>query len=260
VILITGGNGFIGSNLLKRLSDHSLLFVDDHDRNDIFDDSFCWNKISKIYHLGAVSSTTESDLSKIYELNIDYSIRLFEKAIEYKIPVVYASSASVYGNSYTYRMNPLNYYALSKATIDYWVIDNVNRFSNVVGCRFFNVYGEGEDHKGNQASPIHIFSTQAETTGVIKVFEGSEDFYRDFVWVEDVIDCMLMNKESGIYDVGTGIPISFMNVAELVAEKYTADIETIPFPIKLKDKYQRYTRSRKHYDKSFISVINWLNS
>ena len=252
VILVTGDRGFIGSNLTKRFDTYYSVEID----NCYNFENIPWSDIEKIYHLGAISSTTETNISLIHHYNIDYSIRLFEKAIEYKIPVVYASSASVYGNSYTYKINPLNYYSLSKATVDYWVQDNMHRFVNVVGLRFFNVYGSGEDHKGSQASPIHQFMKQ----NPIRVFEDSDDFFRDFVWVEDCIDCMLMNKESGIYDVGTSEPISFQEVAELVADITGADIETIPFPKHLRDKYQTYTCARKHFDKKFISVEEYLTT
>lgn len=252
MILLTGCNGFIGRNLSKRFDTVYSVDIDDcYNFKDI-----PWDSIEKIYHLGAISSTTETNISLIHHYNIDYSIRLFECAIEHRIPIVYASSASVYGNSYTYKINPLNYYALSKATVDYWVEDNMNRFSNVIGLRFFNVYGDGEDHKGSQASPIHQFMKQ----NPIRVFEGSDNFVRDFVWVEDCIDCMLMEKDSGLYDVGTSEPISFQKVAELISNKTGASIETIPFPNHLRNKYQTYTCARKHFDKKFISVEDYLTT
>ena len=99
---------------------------------------------------------------------------LFLKSLaEYQIPVKYASSASVYGNSTDGSMNPLNYYALTKTQIDYWVQDNIDKFKSIQGFRFFNVYGQGEEHKGNQQSPVSKFVQQLEEDGVIKVFEGS---------------------------------------------------------------------------------------
>jgi len=256
VILITGADGFICSHLVKKFDD--VYKIDLHNRNEIFQHDFPWHEVIRVYHMGALSSTTEKNVDRIYDLNIRYSIQLFEEAIRHEVPVTYASSASVYGNSGPYDLNPLNYYALSKATVDYWVLDNIDRFSNIVGCRFFNVYGEGEDHKGNQASPIHQFTKQAKETGIIKVFEGSKNFFRDFVYVGDVIDCITMERPSGIYDVGTSSPISFLYVADLVSRKYEARIETIPFPKHLENKYQWYTCARKHYNKKFINVRNFL--
>lgn len=258
MILITGAKGFIGSNLIKQFSSN-VISIDLDDHAKIFDSNFPWGEITKIYHLGAISSTTETNIQRIYDLNINYTLKLFSKAIDKQIPITYASSASVYGNSSYYKINPLNYYALSKATIDYWVEDNIDKFSNVVGCRFFNVYGEGEDHKGSQASPIHQFSKQAKKTGVIKVFEGSKNFFRDFVYVGDAIKCMTMERESGIYDVGTHNPISFMYIADLISRKYNAKIETIPFPSHLDGKYQYHTCAREHYKNNFIKVSEYLN-
>ena len=257
MILVTGSKGFIGRNFIKK-RDWDVIALDFHNHMEIFDSDFPWKNITKIYHLGAISSTTETNIERIYNLNIKYSISLFEYAIEHQIPVTYASSASVYGNTYTYQINPLNYYALSKATVDYWVQDNVDRFRNVVGCRFFNVYGNGEEHKGTQASPLHQFTKQAKDTGIIKVFEGSENYLRDFVHVDDAIECMTMERESGIYDVGTSNPVSFQYIANLIARKHDAFIEEIPFPRHLENKYQRYTCARKHYEHNFISVKAYI--
>jgi len=126
MILVTGYKGFIGKSLVKRLTNEDLFLVDIHN----YTQEIPWDKITKIYHLGAISSTTETDIHKIYTLNIEYSISLFSKAVEKNIPVVYASSASVYGNIFGGIINPLNYYSLSKATVDYWVKDNIEKFSN----------------------------------------------------------------------------------------------------------------------------------
>ena len=257
MILVTGSKGFIGRNFIKK-RDWDVIALDFHNHMEIFDSDFPWRNITKIYHLGAISSTTETNIERIYNLNIKYSISLFEYAIEHQIPVTYASSASVYGNTYTYQINPLNYYALSKATVDYWVQDNIDRFRNVIGCRFFNVYGNGEEHKGTQASPLHQFTKQAKETGVIKVFEGSEDYLRDFIHVDDAIECMTTERESGIYDVGTSNPVSFQYIANLVARKHDAFIQEIPFPKHLENKYQRYTCAQKHYEHNFISVKTYI--
>jgi ADP-L-glycero-D-manno-heptose 6-epimerase len=136
----------------------------------------------------------------------------------------------------------------------------MNKFSNVIGCRFYNVYGSGEHHKGNQASPIHQFSLQAKNNDVIKVFEGSEKYYRDFVHVDDAIRCMTTERESGIYDIGTSSPISFLEVAKRVSRKYDSFIDIISFPNHLKNKYQEYTCAQRHYKYDFISVRDFLES
>jgi len=122
------------------------------------------------------------------------------------------------------------------------------------------VYGEGEDHKNDQASPVHKFSKQIEDTGKLKLFEGSDEFLRDFVCVDDVVDIVLNNdKPSGIYDLGTSNPVSFQHVAECVAKKCGGEIEYIPFPDHLKGKYQAYTCAKEEWgDYKFITVEDYL--
>lgn len=260
MILVTGSKGFIGKNLIEKIEDE-VYEVDLDNKDCIFLNSFPWHKINGIYHLGAVSNTTETDFSKIYNLNISYSIKLFEIAINNRIPTVYASSASVYGeDTRNNKTQPLNYYACSKAIVDEWVIQNMNRFSFVMGARFFNVYGEHEEHKLNQASPVTTFTKQAIETGKINVFEESENIYRDFVYVKDVVKCMTdcLPKESGIYDIGTSNPVSFMDVANIISKKYAAKIDVTKFPQHLNGKYQYYTCAKKQFDMNFITVKDYL--
>ena len=260
MILITGHKGFIGQNIVNRFND---LYLSEKDTclKDLL--TIPWDEIDEIWHIGAISDTTCTDLDAIHTYNIQYSIELFNIAIEFGIPVKYASSASVYGTSPNYNrcINPLNYYAMSKATIDKWVEDNIDKFVRIQGYRFFNVYGKHEDHKGNQASPVHMFTKQSKEKGVIKLFENSKAYMRDFIWVEDIIDCMLMNRPSGIYDVGTGVARSFERVAEIIAEKYNAKIEYIPFPKHLEGKYQYYTCARNHFiEHKFMSIEEYILS
>ena len=181
-------------------------------------------------------------------------------AAKHSIPVKYASSASVYGNQVGI-INPLNYYALSKVTVDYWVEDNLDKFPLIQGFRYFNVYGDGEGHKGNQASPVSKFTKEIKETGKLKLFEGSQDFLRDFVCVDDIVNLVLDNgKKSGIYDLGTSAPVSFQFVAECCIKKYGGDIEYIPFPDHLKGKYQDYTCAKKLWgDYIFTTIPKYLN-
>jgi ADP-L-glycero-D-manno-heptose 6-epimerase len=119
--------------------------------------------------------------------------------------------------------------------------------NNIVqGFRYFNVYGPYEAHKGNQASPYHQFKKQAIETGVIKLFKGSENYFRDFVPVETVINThikFLDIKESGVWNVGTGTVKSFQEVAEEIASLYNVRIEYIDMPDNLKSSYQEYTKA-----------------
>ena len=271
MILVTGAKGFIGKNLVERIkkNGHKVIEVDMEHCEKLVDYPHlnCWHldEVTHIYHLGAITQTTETDVAMIYKYNIDFSIKLFNLAINYKIPISYASSASVYGHMfsepyywYDHSINPLNYYAMSKATIDLWVEDNIERFVNVKGYRFYNVYGEYEDHKGNQASPIHKFVKEVKETGVIKVFD--ETSARDFIWVGDVISAMMTDERpSGIYDLGTGYSTTFMEVAESVIDRFGGRIVLVPFPEHLKGKYQYDTYSKYILD-DFKSIDQYLES
>lgn len=253
-VVITGHEGFIGSNLAKRF-DHYIGI----EKQDCFDKlkTINWYDVRHVYHMGAITDTIYRDVDEMHRYNVHFTIELFRKANAHGIPITYASSASVYGNSNSYAINPLNYYAMSKAQVDLVAQELMPHYSeSIVGLRFFNVYGNGEDHKKDQASPITKFTKQAIETGVIKVFDKPS--FRDFVWVEDVIDCILTEKKSGIYDVGTSKPISFMKVAEFIAEKYNANIEVISFPDKLKNQYQTNTCAQQHFDKKFTGVRDYV--
>tara|TARA_R100001443_G_scaffold39054_1_gene52512 strand:- start:4828 stop:5679 length:852 start_codon:yes stop_codon:yes gene_type:complete len=243
--IVTGAGGFIGKHFVKSLE--NVLEID-LDNCDIFLKDFNkWDEVDMIIHQGALSSTTNKDLGMIHKYNVDYSIKLFEKAIEYGIPVKYASSASVYGNQKGI-INPLNYYALSKVTVDYWVLDNIDKFKHIQGFRYFNVYGSGEYHKGTMASLVSQFQWQS-SVGSIHPFEGSDEIYRDYVWVGDLVNVVLSNTAgSGIYDLGTGSPTAIGTVAQLVSLKTGCQSIPIPFPPPLKGKYQYYT----------IADMSWL--
>ena len=243
--IVTGAGGFIGRHFVRSLE--NVLEIDLDNCEEFIEKFNRWDEVDMIIHQGALSSTTNKDLGMIHKYNIDYSIKLFEKAIEHGIPVKYASSASVYGNQQGI-INPLNYYALSKATVDYWVLDNIERFVHIQGFRYFNVYGSGEYHKGTMASLVSPFQWQS-SVGVIHPFQGSDQIYRDYVWVGDLVNVVLSNTAgSGIYDLGTGSPITIDTVAQLVSLKTQSKLSPIPFPPHLKGKYQYYT----------IADMKWL--
>jgi len=258
MIIVTGSKGFIGQNFLKALKDKEIKEVEKNDSwhfRQTFND---WKKVELILHQGAISHTTSTNLKALQHFNVEFSQWILQQAIKYQIPIKYASSASVYGHTLT-DMNPLNYYAISKLTVDYWIQDHINEFSFIQAFRYFNVYGEGEENKGDQASPISKFTKQVKEDGKIKLFEGSDKFLRDFVFVDDVVDIVLNNdKPSGFYDLGTSNPTSFQEVGELIAKKYNGTIECIPFPEYLKDKYQKYTCAKKEWDYKFTTIKEYL--
>jgi len=258
MIIVTGSKGFIGQNFLKALKDKEIKEVEKNDSWHFRQSFKDWNKVELILHQGAISHTTSTNLKALQHFNVEFSQWILQQAIKYQIPIKYASSASVYGHTLT-DMNPLNYYAISKLTVDYWIQDHINEFSFIQAFRYFNVYGEGEENKGDQASPISKFTKQVKEDGKIKLFEGSDKFLRDFIFVDDVVDIVLNNdKPSGFYDLGTSNPTSFQEVGELVAKKYNGTIECIPFPEYLKDKYQKYTCAKKEWDYKFTTIKEYL--
>jgi len=269
MICVTGTSGFIGSRLVKALDTaEEVICCDVRGQNVLSPRAlmtlFDTIKPSVIYHLGAISSTAETNTAAISAHNILFSCQLLEYCIANNVPFVYASSASVYGlGTHGFkedtRMTPLNYYAISKASFDQFVIQKIKDHpdAKIYGLRYFNVYGENEDHKQDMASPVHKFFEQSKQNGTIKVFEGSEDFYRDFVYVQDVVDITLAiakSEKPGIYNVGSGIATSFMDVAQYVSKITNAKITKIPFPDHIAGKYQKYTCS--HNSKITAAGIN----
>ena len=262
MIILTGADGFIGKKFLKRFEEEGKIVVKVEKNNSWhFRQSFYkWQDVELIIHQGAISDTTCTNLKAINHFNVEFTEWLCEQAIRYQIPMKYASSASVYGNQQGI-INPLNYYAISKVVSDYWMQDNIDKFKLVQGFRYFNVYGEGEEHKEDQASPVSKFAKQVQEDGKLKLFEGSDKFLRDFVCVDDIVDIVLNNdKPSGIYDLGTSNPISFQEVGELIANKYEGEIEYIPFPDHLVGKYQDYTCAKDEgWNHKFTTVKDYIN-
>lgn len=248
-VLVTGSRGFIGQNLLKKLpSDWYVTSFDIKDNPEARPSDLDLSGVDWVIHLGALSSTTEKDVQRVIDLNLTWSIELLEETKKAGANFQWSSSASVYGRSRK-RMSendtvdPLNLYAMSKYLFEEYVKKS---YINITwqGFRYFNVYGPYEDHKGSQASPYNQFARQARETGVIQVFERSESCVRDFVHVDRVVDAhlrMLNTYEKGIFNVGTGKPRSFLDVAKDVALMLNARIEVIPFPEHLREHYQYYT-------------------
>ena len=243
-ILITGSNGFIGQNMVAALKDeHELEFYNWGDNLPIL------RGVDVCIHLGAISSTVEADVEKVMEQNYDFSKWLFEECWRFRVHLQYASSASVYGLGKSFSENspvdPRSPYAWSKYLFERYVEKNKYKLENFVqGFRYFNVYGPHEDHKGNQSSPFHKFDKQAKEKGVIEVFEGSHDFYRDFVPVQKIVEVhrkFFGVKETGVWNVGSGRPRSMLSVAEEVSAKTGASIKYIPMPADVARQYQSYT-------------------
>ena len=282
MIVVTGGSGFIGTNLVRSLLklNHKVLIVEELDRNsnkfknidtldivdcighnvfigDLLNDKYK-NKIDYIFHLGACSKTTEPDREYIMGINLNYSKTLFEYAANNNIKMVYASSASVYGSGNIFREDQanessLNHYSESKLLFDNYVRENLDKVdSQIVGIRYFNVYGPYEQHKEVMSSVIFHFYNQIKDTGKLKLFRGSHGYSdgeqrRDFVYVKDTIDIkiwFMQNNISGIFNVATGKSRSFNDVAKSVLDFFdSGHIEYIDFPDGLKEQYQAFTEA-----------------
>ena len=282
-IIVTGGAGMIGSNIIEGLnkSGHNDIIVVDHLKNgekfrnisdldisDYYDkkdfislirDRNDFGQIDAVYHEGACSNTLEWDGQYMMENNYEYSKVLLHYCMDKKIPFFYASSAATYGDSTVYKENPenenpINIYGYSKYLFDQYVRRHESSFeSQVVGFRYFNVYGPKEQHKGSMASVAFHFNNQIEAGENPKLFEGSGGFdngeqRRDFIFVGDVVKVnlwmMAHSEVSGIFNIGTGNSQSFNEVANSVINYHgKGEINYIPFPDELKDNYQSFTEA-----------------
>jgi ADP-L-glycero-D-manno-heptose 6-epimerase len=281
--IVTGAAGFIGSNLVKALNDRGetdILVVDDLTDGRKFvnlaDCSFAdfidrdefrrrvrageeFGPVATVFHQGACTDTLEQNGRYMMDANFEASKEIFGWAQARKVPLVYASSAAVYGGSLDFREGgegeqPLNVYGWSKLVFDQWLRRRWDDLkAPVVGLRYFNVYGPREAHKARMASVIHHFSKQLAVTGKVRLFGGSHGYpdgehRRDFVFVEDIVAANLWAANgagtSGIFNIGTGESRSFNDVARaVIAWHGRGEIEYFPMPDDLKPAYQAFTEA-----------------
>ncbi|MGK7388701.1 MAG: ADP-glyceromanno-heptose 6-epimerase [Candidatus Cyclobacteriaceae bacterium M2_1C_046] len=286
MIVVTGAAGFIGSNLIKKLNSHNfknIIAVDKFENPakqinleglDILkkvdrDEFINWldenqDTTEFIFHLGARTDTTEFDRNILWRLNTDYTKEVWNKCVEYQLPLVYASSAATYGlGEYGYKddestipkLKPLNPYGDSKQAFDLWALNQDQKPFFWTGLKFFNVYGPGEQHKGRMASVVWHAYNQIKATDKMKLFRSHNPEFkdgeqmRDFIYVEDVTDVcywlMHHRKDSGIYNLGSGKARTFLDLSRAVFKNMNKaeDISFIDTPADIRDKYQYFTEA-----------------
>lgn len=318
MIIVTGGAGFIGSNLLhglEKIGKNDLVVCDwagSDDRWKNFakrtirdfvspDNLFEYleknlDDIEAIFHMGAISSTTEYDVDKIIRYNFDYSCRLWDWCSDNRVRFIYASSAATYGDGTNgfndaetpedlAKLRPLNPYGWSKHAFDRRVSQSVyvNQIERRIppqwaGLKFFNVYGPNEYHKSDMSSLICKLYPKIKAGESAKLFKSHKEGFadgeqsRDFVYIDDCVSVMLWllenHKVSGLFNVGSGIARSFRELAELtfIHSEIEPNLTFVDMPEILREKYQYYTKAEMTklrnagYDKPVTSLEDGIKA
>ncbi len=285
--IVTGGAGFIGSNLvaaLNRLGGGPVLVVDELDAGGAkeqnladltfrdFVDKAAFRKavlagrlepVDTVFHLGACSSTTETDAAYLEDNNFRYTQDVCRWCLEHGIRFVYASSAATYGDGsqgycdadeVTPTLQPLNLYGRSKQDFDCWALRE-GILDRIVGIKYFNVYGPREDHKGDMRSLVNKAYLQIRETGALQLFKSHRADYedgqqkRDFVYVRDAVGVTLFFHEhrevSGLFNCGTGHARTWLDLAGALFDAMGREsvIRFVDMPEAIRDKYQYYTEA-----------------
>jgi ADP-L-glycero-D-manno-heptose 6-epimerase len=288
--IITGGSGFIGSAIcwgLNKKGINDILLVDSdiegtkqnniaglRYKDFIFKDDFIRDvrksaikyKVDVVYHMGACSSTTETDMDYLIENNFEYSKSLASWCINNNVKLIYASSAATYGDGslgfsddedLIPELKPLNKYGLSKQMFDMWVVEN-KYHKKLTGLKYFNVFGPNENHKGDMRSMVNKAFSQIQETGRLRLFKSERSDYnhgeqkRDFIYIKDAVDMTLFfdissagKEAAGIYNIGSGQASTWLELANAIFQSMgkTTDIEFIEIPENIRSQYQYYSKA-----------------
>ncbi|MBT3192124.1 MAG: ADP-glyceromanno-heptose 6-epimerase [Verrucomicrobia bacterium] len=283
-LMVIGGAGLIGCNLVRALNTrgYTNIVIADHlnhpdkqknldalEYAEFLDKSEFRTRflsggqrpVTTVFHLGACSATTETNADYLNDNNLLYTQQLCEWALANEARFIYASSAATYGegeqgynddDTVTPQLKPLNLYGKSKQDFDLWAMDK-GLLSQIVGLKYFNVYGPHEDHKGEMRSVVNKAYRQILDTGKLQLFRSHRDNYedgkqeRDFVYVKDAVATTLYFHDhpevSGLFNCGTGTARTWLDLAHAIfaAMGREPDIEFIDMPISIRDKYQYHT-------------------
>jgi len=287
-IVITGAAGFIGRNVvveLNRRGEDELILVDELGKDEkwknlvglryediVTPDAFldlledgAFADARSLIHLGACSATTETDADYLLRNNTQYTRVLANWCMAHEVRFVYASSAATYGDGalgysdadvVTPQLKPLNMYGYSKQLFDLWALKH-GLFENIVGLKYFNVYGPYEDHKGDMRSVVHKSFEQVRDTGIVRLFKSYRPQYkdgeqlRDFVYVQDAVDLTLhfalqtFTAPGGLFNCGTGKARTWLDLVSAVfaAMGLPKNVEFIDIPGPMREKYQYFTEA-----------------